>query len=148
MPIVRTYACEECNYFTRVTLTAEQVDDPPPECPVCAARTSQEFCAPAIVGSSFARAAALAEDIAARDYGVTDMTGVAGTTREGDRQKVNYAGPNSAKNKATWGASREAIETAIATGRQTRMQYGSGLDAIKEMPDLIEISKRRSARIW
>ena len=91
---------------------------------------------------------ALAEDIAERDYHVSDMTGVASTTREGDRQKVRYKDQGPKTNSAAWTDGREAIEAAIATGRDTRLKYGSSLDAIKEMPDLIEISKRRSARIW
>ena len=35
MPIVRTYACPECNHYMRVTLSMEQADDPPPDCPRC-----------------------------------------------------------------------------------------------------------------
>jgi hypothetical protein len=148
MPIVRTYACAECNHFMRVTLTAEQVDDPPPECPQCAATgMSQEFYAPGILGSKKSKAVALAEDIAARDYNVADMTGVVSTTREGDRQKVRYKDQNK-QHGATWEGNREMLETAIAVGRGTRKQYGSGLDVIKQMPDLIAISKGRSTRIW
>ena len=152
MPIVRTYACDACNYFVRVTLTPEQVDDPPPECPTCAARSSQVFSPVAINGSPRARAARLAEEIAATDYNVADMTGVASTTREGDVQKVRYkdspAGGLRSSNSDVWGASREALESAIASGRETRLKYGSSLDAIKDMPDLIEASKRKSMRIW
>jgi hypothetical protein len=132
----------------RVTLTAEQVDDPPPECPQCAARSmSQEFCAPAIVGSNLSRAVEHAEAIAAQDYNVADMTDVHGTIREGDRRKVRYKDQNPST-KSTWEGSRELIETAIASGRGTRKEFGSGLDVIKTMPDLIAESKKRSARIW
>ena len=32
MPIIRTYACEDCNHMMEVTLSMDQVDDPPPPC--------------------------------------------------------------------------------------------------------------------
>ena len=53
-----------------------------------------------------------------------------------------------------WGIAREALEAAIASGRQTSLKYGSGLnvrlDNLKSgaAPDLIELSKRRAARVW
>jgi hypothetical protein len=52
-----------------------------------------------------------------------------------------------------WGIAREALEAAVAGGRQTRLKYGSGLDVLQAnlksgaQPDLIELSKRRSPRV-
>jgi hypothetical protein len=36
MPIIPTYRCPECDYIVKPTLTAGQLDAPPPECPMCA----------------------------------------------------------------------------------------------------------------
>jgi hypothetical protein len=53
-----------------------------------------------------------------------------------------------------WGFASEALEAAVAIGRQSRLTYGSGLDVLHDnltsgaQPDLIELSKRRSPRVW
>jgi hypothetical protein len=142
MPIVRTYACPECNYFMEVTLTSDEWDAPPPACPKCAVQVRQEFVPPAIGGSHRAQAVRLAEKIAEQDYGVADMK-IEGY--EGVRNKVRYK-DQSAPGASQWGAANAALEQAVATGRQNRLQHGSSLDVIKSMPDLIELSKRRSLR--
>lgn len=151
MPIVRTYACETCFHIVEVTLTAEQWDRTAPECPACSARQMrQEFKPVAIGGSPIARAIKTAEDIAEKDYHVADMTAV-GSIKEG-RPKVRYK--DQTGNESTWGVASETLAAAISAGKETRMQYGSGLDILQSNlksgaePDLIEISKRRSARIW
>lgn len=160
MPIIRTYACPECFTRIEVVLSAEQWDDPPPSCPACDAREmGQEFKPVAIGGSHRARAVAIAEDIASNDYKVADFTAFG---KEGHRAKVRYnddtgnvqtgkwTGPNAREMQM----SQEAIQTAIALGRGTRLKYGNGLDILRhtlasgDQPDLIEVSKRRSAKVW
>ena len=150
MPIIRTYACPECFHQWDVVLSAEQWDDPVPSCARCDAReTEQVFKPPAIGGSHTARAHAIAEDIARNDYNVADFTAFG---KEGHRAKVRYkddtgnvqtgkwTGPNAKEMQM----SQEAISTAIALGRSTRLKYGNGLDILKhtlasgEQPDLIE----------
>jgi hypothetical protein len=104
----------------------------------------QEFKPPAIIGSHRYKATKLAEDIAEKDYNVADMK-VEGY--EGVRNKVRYKDQRS-DSSSSWGINREALEAAAVSGRQMRLQHGSGLDIIKEMPDLIANSKRRSMRVW
>jgi hypothetical protein len=110
-----------------------------------------DFKPPNIVGSQRARAVALAEKIAAEDYGVSNMF-VEG--KEGVRNKVIYKDAQTNIPGASWTGNREAIEAAAAIGKATRQQYGSGLDILQaalksgDQPDLIEMSKRRSARVW
>lgn len=156
MPIVRTYGCGQCGHFLEVTLTMEQADDPPPECPACAAQTRQEFRPVAIGGSHIGRATKLAETIAHEDYGVADLQ-VDG--REGSVPKVRYRDQGTAMQQAqisSWGATGEMLQTAMNIGRQTRMESGgySGVDMLQSMlksgeqPDLIEISKRRAMKVW
>lgn len=137
-------------------LTMAQADDPPPECPRCASATRQEFKPFAIGGSTVGKAVALAETIAHEDYGVADMTH---DTRHGGKPKVRYKDQGNdmqVAQKSSWGASGEVLSQAIALGRQTRMANGgySGVDTLQKMlkdgtqPDLIEVSKRRSMRVW
>jgi hypothetical protein len=168
--------CGDCGLHIEVTLSLDQWNEPAPECPQCAARTNQEFKPFAIGGSTRAKAVALAEDIAANDYGVADMQ-LDG--RQGGRPKVRYqdrtaqtlrdAGVSTAglekairdtrgmaaQNPSQWGAvSSDTMQMAMALGRETRLKYGDGLDVLQKslkdgtQPDLIEASKRRSARIW
>jgi hypothetical protein len=160
MPIHRTYACPECNHMLEVVLSAEQWDDPPPSCPMCDRRAmNQEFKPPAITGSPRSRAVAIAEDIAEKDYQVANMHAEG---RQGGKTKVTYkdstpgVAPSSwtGPNGKTMQLGQEALETAIAIGRQTRLAHGNGLDILKHnletgvQPDLIEMSKKKSARIW
>ena len=149
MPIQRTYMCSECAHVMEVTLELAQWDAPPPSCPMCEVREMrQEFRPPNIGGSHFARATAMAEEIAANDYHVADMQV---QRREGNATKVRYKDEGSTPDHGTaWGSAqaRAALQTAISVGKQTRLQHGSSLDIIKEMPDLIAASKKRSARIW
>lgn len=153
MPIVRTYACEDCNFLTEVTLTMDQVDAPPPDCPMCAMRPmQQEFKPVAIGGSNRARATAIAEEIAANDYHVSDMdTGA----KEGDyKRKVRYKDQSSTVPASQWGIAQEALQGAIAAGRQSRLRHGSGLDVLQTNlkngtePDLIANSKKRMIKLW
>ena len=148
--IIRTYGCPACNHIMDVQLTSDQVDDPPPACPMCAQRTNQEFRPVAIGGSAGSRAAKIAETIAEQDYGVSNMK----LDGQGGRNKITYAGTNPGQ-ASTWGAAQGALQTALAVGRQTRMENGgTGIDILQRslkdgtQADLIEISKRRSARIW
>lgn len=141
-------------------LSSEQWDDPPPSCGACDAReTQQVFKPPAIGGSHRSKAVALAEQIASEDYGVANMSieGYGGV-----RNKVRYKDTTPGVAPSSWTGpdahqmqlGQGALEAAIALGRQTRLKYGSGLDILKHnletgaQPDLIEISKKRSARIW
>lgn len=155
MPIVRTYGCADCGHTMDVVLSMDQVDDPPPDCPRCAAMTHQEFKPVALGGSAMSRAAKLAEDIIENDYKAAN---VHFGNREGDQNKVTYKdqSPNlppaafeSAKAKA-----QEYIAAGAAIGSQTRKKYGDGLDVLKStlkdgtQPDLIEVSKARSIKVW
>lgn len=142
--ILRTYGCEACNHMMTVELRADQWDQPPPECPVCAGSTHQEFAPPAIGGSARARATDLALDIAAKDFHVSDIQ--ADGKPEG-RPKVRYKDVQ-AGGSSSWGMHSEALSQAVTLGRQTRLQHGSGLDIIKTLPDLIQESKKRSMRVW
>lgn len=159
MPIVRTYGCPDCGNFLEVTLTLEQWNVPPPECPSCAsAAMRQEFRPVNIGGSTYARARGLAEDIAANDYGVANLDW------RKDRN-VAQATPHRLKDEtpqsvgqatgSQWGVTGAALQQAVALGREVRLKHGgSGLDmlqrALKDgtQPDLIEVSKRRSMRAW
>lgn len=154
MPIVRTYACEQCNHFVEVTLSSEQWDEPPPDCPACAARAMQQQFRPvAITGSPSARAHAITEDIAANDYHVANM---GDARREGAVPKVRYKDqPLSSLPASSWsGASAATLQQAIDIGRHTRLNFGSGLDILQSNiksgaePDLIANSKRRAMRVW
>jgi len=168
--------CGDCGLHLEVTLSLDQWEEPAPECPQCAALTNQQFKPFAIGGSAHARAVKLAEDIAEKDYGVADMQS---DGRAGGKPKVRYqdltaqtlkdAGVSTAglqkaiadtrgmanANPSRWGGvSSEALQTALALGRENRLKYGSGLDVLQAnlksgaQPDLIENSKKRSMRIW
>ena len=161
MPIVRTYACPECNHMLEVTLSADDWDAEPPNCPRCIAwdfkePMRQEFKPPAIVGSPRARATAVAEEIAANDYHVADMQ----RDKQAPTPKVRYK-DSPVSNPSSWGKTTDgsvitaaAMQEAMAAGRQTRLRFGDGLDVLKANlksgaePDLIELSKKRSMKIW
>jgi putative FmdB family regulatory protein len=150
MPIVRTYQCGDCFHRIEVMLDGSRWDEPPPDCPACAARQmDQQFKPPAIGGSNRAKAIALAETIASEDYGVADMK----LDKEGPN-KVRYKDEGTPAQASTWGVGSEILTSAMRIGRQTRQQYGDGLDVLKSalksgaQPDLIEMSKKRAARIW
>jgi putative FmdB family regulatory protein len=160
MPITRTYACPECNHMLEVVLSAEQWDDPPPSCPRCDAReTQQVFKPPAIGGSARSRAVSIAEEIAANDYKVANIHAEG---RPGGTPKVRYKDTTPGVAPSTWTGpnaaeyqlGQSALQTAISLGRETRLKYGSGLDILKHnletgaQPDLIEQSKKKSPRIW
>lgn len=143
--ILRTYGCEGCNHMMTVELRSDQWDQEPPECPMCANVTYQQFKPPGIGGSLRSKATDLALDIAERDYGVADLHS---PNREGEHPKVRYKDMTPAENASSWGVHSEALATAASLGRQTRLQHGSGLDVIKTMPDLIAESKKRSMKVW
>lgn len=151
MPIVRTFQCETCFNRIELTLSADQWDDPPPICPVCTRQPmQQEFRPIALGGSNSARAHAIAEDIVANDYHVADMQP---EHRMEGTPKVRYKDASPAQ-ASTWGAATEAIQAAMVYGKDTRLKYGSGLDILQnniksgKEPDLIELSKKRSIRIY
>lgn len=147
--ILRTYGCETCNFMTTVELAAEQWDQEPPECPMCANATHQEFAPPGIVGSVRSKAVNMALDIAEKDYGVADIQ--ADGKLEG-RPKVRFK--EGSADASSWGTAPAALAQAVSLGRETRLKYGSGLDVLQAnlksgaQPDLIALSKRRSARVW
>ena len=159
MPIRRTFGCEVCGHFLTQELTLEQADWPAPTCPHCEGLNDmqQEFRPPAIAGtdtyeSNRVRASKRAEQIAEQDYGVADMF-IEG--RRGERNKVRYKDDNR-QGGSTWGATSEALNRAIAMSRQDRITNGvaDGLTVLHEnlrngsQPDLIEVSKKRSMRVW
>ena len=155
MPIRRTYGCPECNHLIEVILTMDQVDDPPPSCPECDRREmQQEFKAPGIVNSSpHSRAQALTEDILANDYHVADINR---DRRREAKPKVRYKDSTPNQLPSNWNsvAVPDAMATALAVGKQNRLAFGSGLDVLQAnlrsgaQADLIEVSKKRSAKIW
>ena len=147
--ILRTYMCDACGFGMEVELTADQWDAPPPDCPECAVATYQELKPPAIGGSNRARAVKMAEDIAEKDFGVADFKS---DGRQGGRPKVRYKVANVPP--STWAAPNANLAHATQLGRESRLKYGSGMDVLKEglksgdVPDMIALSKARSARIW
>jgi hypothetical protein len=135
-----------------VTLSMDQVDDPPPPCPACAQRAMrQEFRPVALGGSVTTRAHAIAEDIATNDYHVSDMSV---GRKMGDVTKTRYKDTSSTVPASTWSAAQDVLQGAISAGRQSRLKYGSGLDVLQAniksgvQPDLIENSKRRMIKLW
>jgi hypothetical protein len=138
-------------HMMEVTLTMEQVDDPPPECPACARQLKQEFRPVALGGSVSSKAHRIAEDIASNDYHVSDMNV---GRKEGEASKVRYKDQTSTVAPSSWGIAQQALEGAIASGRQNRLRHGSGLDVLQANlksgaePDLIEASKRRMIKLW
>ena len=144
--------CPDCAMHLEVTLSADEWNTPPPECPRCTGQTHQDFKPIAIGGSTYGRAAKMAETIASEDYHVADMNVTA--KGQGDTPKVRYKDTTNQVLPSTWGsANQEMLEGAAALGRETRLRYGNGLDVLAHslktgaQPDLIEISKRRSMRV-
>lgn len=165
MPIVRTYGCPECNHIWNAELTAEQWDDPPPSCPACDVRETQQIFRPiAIGGSPYARADAIAEEIAGKDYHVADMQRDhhEGATTKARYHPIDTQGRRLVDNRpaqppptpSQWAMDPGILNQAIADGRHTRLNFGNGLDVLQsalksgDQPDLIEASKRKSSRIW
>ena len=159
MPIRRTYACPECNHFWEITLEMSEADAPPPSCPACDMRdTQQVFKAPGIVNSSpNARANAVVEDIRANDYHVADLQ--RDHRHESTPTRVRYKDSTASELPSSWGtglgiSAGDAMATALAVGRQNRLEFGSGLEVLQAnlrngtQPDLIEQSKKRSAKLW
>lgn len=110
------------------------------------------FTPPAIGGSVRARAARIAEDIAANDYGVANINF---EHREGGAPQVRYKDQTASAMPAQWQGRRELLERAISIGKQNRRDFGlDGLDILKrnlaggEQPDLIEASKKKAIRVW
>ena len=151
--IRRTYGCPECNTIITVELRGDQWQEGPPSCPACDAREmGQIFRPPAITGSTARRAADVALDIAEKDYRVADISDARG--ERGSVPKVRYRDP-APPNASTWGTSFNALQQAMAIGRQTRLESGgNGLDILQAnlksgaQVDLIEASKKRSMKIW
>ena len=152
MPIVRTYACPECNHWLEVVLTADQWEAPEPVCPECAARTVQEFKPFGVGGSVSAKAHDIAESIITSDYHAADFQ------REHRREgtpSVRYKDEKRLPTASDWARHNAALAEAVAIGRQTRLKYGSGLDVLQsnlangKEPDLIANSKRgKMIKVW
>lgn len=153
MPINRSYMCPECAHRIDVVLSAEQWDAPPPSCEECDAREmQQEFHPPAIGGSVRMQAAKITEDIIANDYNVANMQS---DRRLGGRPKVRYKDETAGLPTANWqdtSGHRSMLETAISIGKANRGR--DGLDILQKnirsgvQPDLIDVSKRRSIKVW
>jgi hypothetical protein len=159
MPVVRTYGCNTCGHFLDVRYESFEEAQAAeallaPECPHCINSMQREYKPVAIGGSTVGKAVALAETIASEDYHVADINH---DTRRGGTPKVRYRDQSPASfTPSTWGTSGNMMDTAIAIGRQTRMENGgqSGLDVLQQalktgaQPDLIEASKRRAMKVW
>lgn len=110
----------------------------------------QEFKPVAIGGSIRSKAVAIAEDIADKDYHVADMQ----RDKYAVAPTVRYKDQTSTIPQSTWQAANATLEAAIASGRQTRLKHGSGLDVLQHNlktgtePDLIAISKKRAMKVW
>jgi hypothetical protein len=145
--------CADCGHALNVTLSAEQWDNSPPDCPACAGAPMAWDPKPVAIGGSVrSKAEKITEDILANDYHVSDIQR---DHRHESVPKVTLKDARSAPaNASTWGAAQAALEGAVAAGRQSRLKYGSGLDILHNNlktgaePDLIEISKRRAMRVW
>jgi hypothetical protein len=133
------------------TLSSDQWNCPPPSCEACDQRMHQEFKPPAIGGSIGGKARAIAEDIIANDYQVADIQF---GNRQGGTSKVRYKDQSPSQLASSWGTVNNALETAVAIGRETRQKYGNGLDILQRnlatgaQPDLIEASKRKAIKVW
>ena len=147
--ILRTYMCGDCGYRIDAELPSDQWNAEPPECPMGEAMTHQEFKPPAIIGSNIARATAIAHEIAATDYNVADIQS---PSRSG--RAVRYKDSVDGVPASTWGMQQGALQQAIAIGRETRIRHGNGLDILQgalksgAQPDLVEMSKKRSIRVY
>jgi putative FmdB family regulatory protein len=147
--ILRTYACEACGHFMEVELRSDQWNTDPPDCPRCTAATQQQFTPVAIGGSLSTRARDTALDIAEKDYGVADIN-----FRHGDsKPQVRYR-DTTPQPPATWGANNNALSQAMAFGKQARLEHGDTLGMLRRgiregtVPDIIQNSKRMSAKVW
>lgn len=155
MPIVRSYMCGDCGHMFSEMLSYSQVDQEPPDCPRCSSATEQEFKPVAVHGVAAGnreQARKIAEDIATNDYGVQNMNV---KPYEGETPKVQYKQDTTNPERSAWvGPGAETIAGALREGRAMRQQYGSGLDVLARnletgaQPDLIELSKRRSMKVW
>lgn len=150
-------------YQYEATLTPDQWDQPPPECPQCQAHLmGQVFTPPHINGSNYAKASAMAEKIAAEDYGVSNITRdhrMESTPKVAYRddmmgQPIGKGRDWVSDTQSTWGTSSAAFQQAAANGRRMRRQFGDGLDVLKStlasgaQPDLLAASKRRAMRVY
>ena len=149
--ILRTYMCAECGYRLEAQLTSDQWNAEPPDCPMCEERTHQEFKPPAIGGSHLSRATDLAHTIASEDYGVADLRS---PSRSGPAVRYKDAPAQEIIPPSTWHGGGSQMAQALALGRETRLRHGNGLDVLQNalksgaQPDLIEMSKRRSYRVY
>ena len=100
------------------------------------------------------RAARIAEDIIANDYGVANFQT---DNREGGVPKVRYKDQSDQVRPSDWqkAGHRAILEQAISIGKQNRRQFGmDGLDILKRniasgaQPDLIEASKKRAIKVY
>lgn len=137
-----------------VTLRSDQWQEEAPVCPACEAhKMGQEFRPVAIGGSVRAKAVKLAETIATEDYHVADFK--AEGRQGGGAANVRYKDSSSPPSNWMNINGGAMAQQAIAAGRNTRARYGGdGLDVLQTnlrdgtQPDLIEVSKKRSIRVW
>jgi hypothetical protein len=67
---------------------------------------------------------------------------------------VRYKDTSGTIPASQWTAAQETLQAAVASGRQTRLKHGSGLDVLQSNlksgaePDLIEKSKQRMIKLW
>ena len=149
--ILRTYECTDCGYRLEVEVDSSEWDSfEAPSCAVCAQATAQSFKPFAITGSNHRRAVDIAQTIAHEDYGAADINRVYADAPP----EVRYR-RNEPTNLPAAGWDPGMLAGAIATGRADRIANGpNGMEILQaglssgKIPDLIEASKQRSAKVW
>jgi putative FmdB family regulatory protein len=135
MPI-RTYGCPDCGNVMDVVLTVAEWETPPPDCPVCTAQTEQHFKPFAVGGSVQGRAAAIAQDIAEKDFGLTNFE----LGRHGEPAAPRYGAP--AVPKAPPGVDPQAVLKGMigSTGRAQidPSRSGAGFSPLRALQDGIK----------
>lgn len=149
--ILRTYECSDCGYRLECEVPPDEWETfEPPSCAVCAQATAQQFRPFAITGSNHRRAVDIAHSIATEDYHVADINRVYADAPPEVRYRRSEPVDLPAGN---WNPAH--LAGAIAAGRADRIANGpSGMEILQsglssgKIPDLIEASKQRSAKVW
>jgi len=142
MPVIRTFACDNCNQQFEVT---QNMDDPAPDCPFCS-KVLDWVPGMFNVSTSKSRAMDVTQNILEQDYGLTDFND---NMREGDIAAKNVAAAGSQKSNAEI---RQLSEVAQAMGQPMTPQqqamaanYWGGGAVSQSLPAAEMLSNARSA---